>query len=543
MSGRPAQILSRFPAHMEAGRPGKQLFAVVESLSLDQDALAQQLADVRRAHRLGHCDTLVDLLLIAGLHGLTRADLAVLFARADQVRALVAKLLAAPGNDAAEPIFDLMATDAPKPRLALYGAGAADASKALAAAAQATVSYRGVLEAARARVSTICRIHASGNGTVRALLEAAANALDLELDLAKNSVVKQAIADSGQEHGLNLGISDDLFHSDDRFRHASFVLDRMQPAPLPPAAPGGKPRPLPYAPEAVAMEENPKRRETRAVGPKAHAEPFTIIRRGFGHELLRADLKGIGTHTQHPMLVNRDQGHGVGLSLAVPDGKVAEFREDGHVTLDGADVTSYAYSWRGACFADAGTPSARDFVFAGDGAARYRATFAVATPTGALDRGFNFPHAGQPIEAPDVRVGITRLVLFVRQAHLSSLDGPQDVRWVVPRPFVAFADAAVFAGGDTSVKAADITLSWMENEGYAVRIVIPARFAALDEHGFSAKEQVAAALQRFRPAGVVVRVEYEDDRWVLGTGVVDVPAVDNPIDRLLGGTVLWPTPS
>ena len=52
MTGRSAQILGRFPLHLEAAQPGKRLYALVDAVALDLDVLSAAMAGVRRAHRL-----------------------------------------------------------------------------------------------------------------------------------------------------------------------------------------------------------------------------------------------------------------------------------------------------------------------------------------------------------------------------------------------------------------------------------------------------------------------------------------------------------
>jgi hypothetical protein len=55
-------------------------------------------------------------------------------------------------------------------------------------------------------------------------------------------------------------------------------------------------------------------------------------------------------------------------------------------------------------------------------------------------------------------------------------------------------------------------------------------------------QAVARALERFRPLGVELRVEYIDDRWRLGGGTLTSGLVDDPIASLRAGTVLWSAP-
>jgi len=302
------------------------------------------------------------------------------------------------------------------------------------------------------------------------------------------------------------------------------------------------------AEEVLGMEENPLRREQYKNEECTHAHLFTVIRRGFGREPLQARVVGWEDKTVGPMVVNREEGHGVGYFGAVPAGQTLAFMEEGRVFLEGLDVTAFAFSWQGACFAEAAKIDRHDYVFDGPGVDPIRrALFAVATPAGALDRDFVFPHAGDDITVPGIAVGMTRMAFFVQQANLSSRDGTVDapvIRRVTPHSSIGFADQSVFAAQppDVGPKVADLHLSWLEHEAYALRIIIPQRFALLDQDGPAITKRVAAALERFRPAGVQVRVEYLDDRWVLGHGFLLEAAAEDPNLRLRGETVLWPTP-
>ncbi len=208
-------------------------------------------------------------------------------------------------------------------------------------------------------------------------------------------------------------VDDTLFHSADRFWHAAFVRERE---PLL----GGQP-----TTELIGMEENPVRREFTPDTPRTHRELFTVNRRGFGRSLLQVHLTGMGDRSVEPMLVNRDEGIGIGFAGAVPDGELLVFDEEGRVSLDGSDVTANAFAWQGACFAgdDDSLAAPRDFVFDGPGAdpAR-RATFAVGVPFDALDGAFSFPHAGDPLPMPGIGVGTTRFAFFVREAHFAAMD-------------------------------------------------------------------------------------------------------------------------
>ncbi len=464
MSTRALQILSRFPAHFDAVRPGKQLSVVAEQLSVGLDLLSTDLAEVRRAHRLAHADTIRDLRFLGGLHGIGPADFDVLRRKktrllelCDQLDRAIEEKRSDDRDSKAGLLLDLFAVDARSPRLARFvpppRTDLDGAAKRLSGLVRTAVAFHGYLEALRARVQTICQSHQEGNATVRAIIAGAANALDLELDEAKNRAARAALLkDPAAAAEMETHIDDGLFHSKDLFWHSTFVKDRMA---LPPPLPDKKP--LPVLEEVLGIEENPLRREywplptgeppVHTPRPTVHAELFYIQRRGFGRELLQISVTGVGDRTVGPMLVNRDEGRGIGWFGTVPDGKILRFTEDGRALLDGADVTANAYSWRGACFtlpkAKAGEPSddttspPHDFVFDGPALDRYTkkrvAKFAVASPRGALDREGIFPHGGENVEAPGIGIGRTRLAFFVQEAHLSG------DRLVTPHPVIGFA--------------------------------------------------------------------------------------------------------
>jgi hypothetical protein len=544
VSARARQILGRFPAHLEADRPGKLLGAVVTGLAHDLDVQAARMAGIRRAHRLGEADELGDLLRLAALHGITRAELAELFLRFDHAHALLAALeQASEGGDEAERdqlaenFVDLWGVEEPAPRLPLY-APAGGPEPDLAAAAQRLVAHarealrhRALLDAVRTRVATICSIHPGGNGTVRALMTGAANALDLDLG--------------------------DIAHSEDRFWHAAIVRDRLRLSrPVLETTPAGVrevARPFTPREEILAVEENPLRRDQTDARGRRHGELFSVLRRGFDRAILQIRITGDGEHTVGPMIVNRDEGHGVGITGAVPAGSTLVLTEQGRALLDGSDVTSRAYAWQGACFAGSDAQASRDFVFDGAGVDPARvARFAVATPDGALDREALFPHSGMSLPMPGILVGETRLAFFVQQAHLSARipgspeDEPEDdleIRRVTPRPGIAFAGGSVFAAGpgESLPIAAQVALSWLEHRAFTARLLLPARFRALEDAGAPIAERVRQAVERFRPAGVAIEVVYVDDRWVLGEGVLTAGEVDDPIARLRSAVVLWPT--
>lgn len=300
----------------------------------------------------------------------------------------------------------------------------------------------------------------------------------------------------------------------------------------------------------IGLEENPPRKEELEPTERVHAECFSVFRRGFERTALEVRIGGILNRTHGPMLVNRDEGRGVGFDGFVPEGASLVFQTDGRVLLDGADVTARAYAWRGACFAgnDDNPGAPRDFVFAGPGAAETRlAKFAVGLPEHALDSDFAFPHTQTALPLLGIGTGKTRFAAFVQEAHFANLDTPTTPApdGLAPRTKTGFLDASVFAPSpiESRSAAALIGLSWSEHEAYAVRVLIPARFARYDRAGaLTVAERVALALQRVRPLGVRVWVEYQDDSWILGSSPLADAAASDPITRLMGGSMLTEPP-
>ncbi len=546
MIGRSRQILSRLPAHLEATRPGKVLGMVVDAPAQDLDVLAARLAAVRRSHRLGEADELVDLLLIAAYHGISAGELELLFMRFARARELAAVLDQAaddPARDAAaEELCNLWSLSAPHPRLPLYaprlpGGGALDLQAAktrLLDNVAAVLRYDRLVDLLRTRIGRVCQVHAQGNGTVQALMEGAAIALDLEMGPLVTSV--------------------------DRFWHAVPVYDRhLLTRPVPKLDKDGQPtaeevpEPFAVAEELLGLEENPLWRATTDSTGRRHGELWSLTRRGFERALTQIRITGTdGRRSIGPMVVNRDEGHGVGFVGTVPPSKTLIFTEEGRALLDGLDMTSFAYAWQGACFAGIDLDTKLDFVFDGPGLdpKQRPARFVTTTPANALDREAVYPHADVSLPMPGVAVGVTRLAFFAQEAHFNSLEGiPESpiVRLVTPRSNAAIIEGSVFAPepGTTRQVAAEVALSWLEHRAFSVRLLIPARFHRLedDAEGTEVRRRVALAVERFRPVGIELKVEFIDDRWVLGEGVLTTGEGADAIEKLRSAMVLWEAPA
>jgi len=135
VSTRASLILDRFPQHLELGTPGKAMATVATALADPLDVETVQAGDVRRSHRLADARTELDLLRLAGLHGLTVNALALLRQR--------------------------------------WLAGAVPADPVAA--------YEQWLDLVRATVRDLITVHTTGNGTPAGLLSATAAYLGMDV--------------------------------------------------------------------------------------------------------------------------------------------------------------------------------------------------------------------------------------------------------------------------------------------------------------------------------------------------------------------------
>ncbi len=547
MSALAERILSHWPAHLEAGDSGKQLFQLVSDLALPLEQLTLEVGGVRRSHRLGDTRVLTDALRVAAFHGLGPVHFELLFLRfaaaARHLETLNSATDAAAREQAAEELLALWGLAAPAPQLALFDPtnsnlvateppladpGNVDgevASGELGLAVGRWLSRRRRVDAIETQVAEAARIHVGGNGTVRALLRAAANLLGLEV-----------VA---------------FFDSEDRFWHAATVRDRLRLERRVGLGEESRRELLEPSTEVLGLEENPRRRRRTGAVERGHGHLFSVLRKGFETARLRAHVEGVGEGTLGPLLINRDEGRGLFFRGQVPAGSALVFSEEGRAHLDGADITSNCASFKGACFAGADASPQRDFVFADTGedeALGKPAHFILAEPPGKLRSQASFPHDGRSLVTPGVAVGETRFAFFVKAGHVSaSAEAPGLVE---PGPFLGSFDRSLFAPAapDEGGVAAKVELSWLEHEAYAARLLLPPRFLLLENAEDSAAvgegfrpvtEIVKTGLERFKPAGVEVRVEVVDERWTLGQGVLAGEEGSNPIDRVRSGIRLW----
>ena len=528
-------ILGRFPRHLALDEPGTLAGDLVATLAADLDRLTGQLGRVRTAHRYGAADERRDLLLLVALHRLGAGQLDLLDRRHAALAALATALAAS----------DAAARDTARAALPeLIGLpadawpawpGEADAAKAatrLADAARAAVGHDTRLERSRALFSAVIADHRSGNGSIGALLAAAAAYLGLALKPEPDT-------------------RDGFAHSADGYWHLALASDALRLVqPQPPA--GGKPVPartLAPRDDLLALEENPFAPTTLDPEPRHHADLVTIARTGFDPVPVSVSVVGRGECTVWPMVVQVDTGHGLVYTGSVPDGSTLVFSAGGRVTLDGVECGRRCFAFDGGVFADAAATHPLDALFADAGAEAdaplpaCTATFVTTRPLAdALAPDAVFPHAGGAVPPATLAVGETRFRAFVREASFGTEVAGE------PSPAITIAEAglfdvSLFADVATADPAFALGFAWQEREPFACRLWIPARFRRLDDGAaLPVTERLRLLLDRHRAAGIALTVAYADDRWTLGEGLLREGASTDAEGTVIVGTRLWSPP-
>lgn len=533
MNSRTASVLDRFPRHLDADGRGKVLGLVVDTLAGGFDVQASQVGRVRRAHKIRVVDETRDLDLLADLHDLSSAHFDLLGRRMAALRGVLATI--------SDPSADVAATEAAEAELSALiglapgafspfpneGADPAPARKRLAAALRDLVGFPSELNLSRRLVLDVIGCHRAGNGSVTSILSAAATY-------------------------LHLSIEGEVVHSADRFWHVAHGRDRLRLVrPEPPETSPPTTIVTPIA-DVVAIEENPFRAHEVFASPRRHGERFSVFRRGWDEVVVTVVVQGVEDRTVGPIVVNLDTGAGVVYPGLVPTGSELRFIRDGRVQLDGADVAGSSFSFRGAVFADAGATHHNDFVWAmpapptAPEPGSRSAAFAVTGPIAdAFEETAAFPHSAGRLDSPTMSTGESRWAFFVAEATYAGEASGGTPRPAAPRYRAGRFDVTVFAT-DSGIlpPAGQVGFEWQEHEPFAVRLWIPMRFAAIDTEGvLQVREHIRLLLERHRPAGVHLYVDYADDRWTLGEGILRPPESTEADGVVVAGTRLWPHPS
>jgi len=539
VSGRAKTILDRFPVCLGLDDPDKTFAFVVDQLAVELDVASSSAGRIRRNHRIGSVDNEWDLQELLDLHEFPSSTFEPLTRRLDAVRAAGQELIADPGDaslaaEVRERLLNLVGV--PSDAFAPFPDEAAEVTtQRLGNALLDLGRYRSEMTERRHIATELIDVHATGNATVSAMLRATTALLALEL-------------------------AGPIEHHPDGYWHFATCRDRLQLIEQP--GPDSDLRPNPVVPVAdvVALEENPFLPADVQPAARRSGQHFAITRAGWEEVPVTVRVIGIEDRCVGPMVVNTDTGAGVIFTGTVGDGQELRFERSGLVTLDGLDVGPRSFSFVGGVFADSPEqPGA--FVWADDpdpdpdeldpdvepATGARTATFAMTGPVSdGFARGAGLPHGGGLLDAPTLLPDKTRWAFFVGEAHLGTETdaGPQIAS---PTHDAALFDQAVFDPTESDGSrgpSADVGFEWEEREAFALCLWLPARLAELDTEGTEPlREQIRVLVDRYRAAGVHVRVKYADEHWTLGVGVIRHPDSLEPAGTIVAGTTLSPAPT
>lgn len=242
---------------------------------------------------------------------------------------------------------------------------------------------------------------------------------------------------------------------------------------------------------SIYLVENPMVEKSTDDKERRQREEFNVRRLGFFTQPVSVKITGKADRAVLPCVINETAREGVGFRKAIKDGQVLMFSSDGKVSLDGVDVTASAYYFRGALFDHAKSDSTAP----GD-------IFAVATPPGSLDR--NYP---RPAITPAARLPVMTVPLGDSAWRFSVAEGAFDASGF---------DEAVFAGPDPA-PSAKVQLVWKEEKPFSVLLLIPQELKPLEKsvlEGADLRKLLRAGLERFRTAGIELQVDYFDPSWI-----------------------------
>jgi len=505
-AARSGTILGRLPRHLDANQPGKLIGAVVDALASELDAATTDLGRIRSSRRLAEAAESVDLLRLGALHGVEGHAVELIrltLGAAAEIRRLAtdATVTDVRAGEAFAALFD--AVGIPAGSFPRWGTETDDraARRRLATAIAPVTTYATMLALLRTSIERLVALHRAGNGSVGALLGAAANALQLDVVAVR--------------------------HSADRYIHVARCNPRLRiTRPAQPAASEPPTVPLRLAVDELVIEENPLTPVTFPPAPLPpvpvrHGGVVLVPQRGFEAVPVTVRVIGIDGRTVWPMVVNVDAGLGLAFAGSLTDGQELVFAA-GETTTSASvpgnpAAPSQCFSFRGGVFADADFSHGKDFVFDADagGTPPQRenvASFAETSPPGAFDKD-SLPAGAGDLPLVVMPPGAARWALFVGAGTFGADGEAGAVDLAAPRLLAARFGDSVF---DPSVAPAPdvgrLRFEWREHEPYAAVVWIPARLKALDRPGEpTVADRVGKLLERHRAAGVSVDVRYADD--------------------------------
>jgi hypothetical protein len=471
LTGRALKILDRFPSFMRLEKPGKAIGDVSLTLGGDLDHAEGRLSRILGSRRIEQAAEEGDVLKLAALLGLVEDDFFLLRRAYDHG-------LFDPSHDAALAPPPPPAPGSPLP--------APPTEEELAWAA-----YDGYLEALRLSVMRTASLMTDGCGTLWALAEGAC------ILLGAGNGGRAAL-----RHVDTYSLTKGFIH---RIK-ATFrvpVEEGEAEDPEAPAVGGWK-----QIERLLYIHENPIIDKQTDLSEARQRQRFPVRRGGFFHG--RADLRVVGfqNRTVKPVAINLTTREGFGYRGVVADGQELTFSRDGHAYLDGEDVTAKCYRIRDGFFDE---PAKARFQDAEPGEG-----FALVDPAGAADRNQPGPSVIglNELPAPKLPHGDSTLRFNVEEG---AFDASRFDEAVFQLPEDPDELAAVPPSGKFQVL-------WREHQAFTVRVLLPPDLKAWEAaflSGGSLPQHVARGLDRFRPAGVRLEVDFWNDEWILGESLLE----------------------
>ena len=257
----------------------------------------------------------------------------------------------------------------------------------------------------------------------------------------------------------------------------------------------------------IYIHENPIVDKETGLSEARQRQRYPVRRGGFFHGRVGIRVVGVADRTVKPLVINLASREGYGFRGNVPDGKELLISRDGHAYLDGEDVSAKCYRVYDGFMDD--TSMAR----IADGDPVHG--FSKCDPVGATDRNIPGPIViGLPeFPPPRLRHGDS---VFRFNVEEGAFDASRFGEAVFSFPGQAAIDAAPPSG--------KFQLEWREHQAFTVRVLLPPELQSWEAaflSGGDLASHVARGLERFRPAGVRLEVDFWNDAWVLGESLLE----------------------
>lgn len=257
----------------------------------------------------------------------------------------------------------------------------------------------------------------------------------------------------------------------------------------------------------IYIHENPIVDKETELSEARQRQRYPVRRGGFFHGRVGIRVMGVADRTVKPLVINLASREGYGFRGNVPDGKELLISRDGHAYLDGEDVSAKCYRVYDGFMDDTGMARIAD----GDPVHG----FSKCDPPGATDRNIPGPIVvGLPeFLPPRLRHGDSVFRFSVEEGAFDASRFGEAV--------FSFTDQAAI---DSTPPSGKFQLEWREHQAFSVRVLLPPELQSWEAaflSGGDLASHVARGLERFRPAGVRLEVDFWNDAWVLGESLLE----------------------